>query len=523
MALRRKLFLGHALLFVSLLAMAALCLRGLLQQRRHLRALFGEYAAMQLVESAEVRVIATKSRLRDPHVPASQSLSELQIALDDMRHYKALLGMYDRVLPPEIDSARQADAKTRTRQATARLAGLVAMLQAEHPDPATIGAEADAVAEELAQLLKVCNTFLNRTSIASDQDLHRAVLPVALLAVIVPLALLAVSLWQYRRIMMPLQRLRNWSRRIARGDFSSRCQTEGPREFVELGSDFNRMADELQAFYRRLEEMVAVKSRELVRSERLASVGYLAAGVAHEINSPLNIISGYAQLSAKRLKRPAESPESAELLRWQDIIRDEAFRCKQITGKLLSLCRGGGGREVVSLTQVASDVALMVRGLRNFQGRRLNVLINPADPFAVHANLTEMKQVMLNLTINALEAVSADGGEVIVDARRVNETVELSVIDNGRGMDAATLERVFEPFFTNKRGAGEAGTGLGLSITFAIVADHGGRITAQSDGPGKGSRFQVTLPASATSINASESHPPHPGQIALTPAEGSMP
>src|SRR5204863_8459420 len=116
-----------------------------------------------------------------------------------------------------------------------------------------------------------------------------------------------------------------------------------PREFSELAGEFNQMASELDGLYRELEAKVAAKSKELVRSERLASVGFLAAGVAHEINNPLSIISGYAELSLKRLldsddNDPQSIAEAAQGLR---IIRDESFRCKEITGKLLSLAKTG--------------------------------------------------------------------------------------------------------------------------------------------------------------------------------------
>jgi len=123
------------------------------------------------------------------------------------------------------------------------------------------------------------------------------------------------------------------------------------------------------------------------------------------------------------------------------------------------------------------------------------VEFKPDESMEVVANPTEMKQVLLNLTVNALEAVPPDRGEVRIGGRRSGEWVEVSVEDNGKGMTPETLEQVFEPFFTAKRGAGEPGTGLGLSITHAIVESHGGRIRAESSGPGKGSRFTVRLPA----------------------------
>ena len=236
----------------------------------------------------------------------------------------------------------------------------------------------------------------------------------------------------------------------------------------------------------------------------MVSVGFLAAGVAHEINNPLNIMSGYAELSAKRLRRGAEADVVADVLSALTVIREEAFRCKEITGKLLSLAKGSGeGRETLSLSHVVSDIAVMVRGLKNFRGRHLEVAIDPAEPLAVSANSTEMKQVMLNLMVNALDAVKPGPGEVIIDGRREGGWVEVAVRDNGRGMTSQVLERVFEPFYTDKRGAGEPGTGLGLSITHAIVTNHGGQIRGESDGAGKGSRFVIRLPAHDT---AADSH-----------------
>ena len=101
----------------------------------------------------------------------------------------------------------------------------------------------------------------------------------------------------------------------------------------------------------------------------------------------------------------------------------------------------------------------------------------------------------MNLTVNALEAVSPERGEVRIGGKRSGDWVELSVDDNGKGMTPETMEHVFEPFFTAKRGTGEPGTGLGLSITHAIVENHGGRIRVESEGPGRGSRFTVRLPA----------------------------
>jgi signal transduction histidine kinase len=330
----------------------------------------------------------------------------------------------------------------------------------------------------------------------SDKDLRSAVIAVSSVAALTLLIAVLASLWQYRRIMLPLNRLRQWCRQITAGNFSIKYQATSDREFRELARAVNQMAAELEAFTRKMESMVESKSRELVRSERLASVGYLAAGVAHEINNPLNIMSGYAELTMKRLRRLSCAESDTEVIEHLSIIRSEAFRCKEITAKLLSLAKGNGeARESVSLSAAVLEVVTLVRGLKGIQSKQLTVSIPSNEPLAVVANLTEIKQVLLNLVINAIEAVADHTGKISIDGRRAGDWIELTVSDNGRGMSPETLERIFEPFFTNKRGAGDPGTGLGLSITHAIIAHHGGEISAASDGPNRGSRFVVRMPA----------------------------
>jgi signal transduction histidine kinase len=293
-------------------------------------------------------------------------------------------------------------------------------------------------------------------------------------------------------------------RQVAAGQFTQRIPTEGDeREFAELAVEFNRMAEELDGLYRSLEDKVIAKSKELLRSERLASVGFLAAGVAHEINNPLNIISGYAELSLKQLRRAEHStPPSEDAAQALQIIYEEAFRCKQITEKLLSLAKPGSGNRVpVSLAHVAEEIRMMVRGLKDYGDRSLRLEFDAEDEarrnLTVLADETQMKQVVLNLTINALQSTRPGVGEVVIGGSRNDGWVSLYVQDNGCGMTQDVLDRIFAPFFSAKSegAAAHRGVGLGMSITHAIIEDHGGRIRVQSDGPGKGSRFVIQLPA----------------------------
>lgn len=519
MTLRRKLLLMNIILLAGLAGVFAASAWGLLRQRAHVRASLAEYASLKWVERAELGVVKAKARLHEPGAAPAQALPELHDAMMDLRTYNAIISQYSKVLPPEITATAQNDVKRRTESASAKLGQLVRLLQPprKHPDAlageaqsqivprismAEVSARADEVTSELADLLRVCNTFMNTTTRESDRDLRWAVIAVSSAAAAVALLACLASIWQYRRITVPLRLLREWSRSLSGGDFSRAYEPAGDIEFRELGRDLNHMARELDAFYRSLQQMVEAKSKELVRSERLASVGFLAAGVAHEINNPLSVMAGYAELSIKRL-RAAEHLLVGDVLGWQEVIRAEAFRCKQITGKLLSLAKGGSeAREPVSLTRETSDVAIMVRAIRDFRGRRLRVAIHPADPLHVLANCNEIKQVLLNLIINALEAVDCQSGEVIVDGHRDERWIELTVRDNGRGMTRGTIDHIFEPFYTNKRGSGEPGTGLGLSITHAIVTAHGGAILADSAGPGQGSCFTVRLPACDAPIDS---------------------
>jgi two-component system, NtrC family, sensor kinase len=162
---------------------------------------------------------------------------------------------------------------------------------------------------------------------------------------------------------------------------------------------------------------------------------------------------------------------------------------------------------VLNLSRVVGDVVGLLSGLPAYRERKIVVAMDPAEPLRVKTDEAQMKQVLLNLLMNALEA-TGPGGEVMIFGRRAFDRVELTVADSGRGMDAETLRHAFEPFFTTRRGvAGEPGTGLGLWIVQAIVTRHGGSVSAASDGLGKGSVFRVELPAVPEDERGDEAKP----------------
>lgn len=351
-----------------------------------------------------------------------------------------------------------------------------------------------------ARMSKISDNVRNSIAAAQAAADHRrqqALWTILAVCGVVVIGAIVIGIRQYRQVISPLQRIGDGARGFAAGDFDKRITLAGDREFVALANDFNQMADELAALYRDLEQKVKSKSQELVQSERLANVGYLAAGVAHEINNPLGIIAGYGERALQHLANGLDDSTLPPTQKALTVICEEAFRCKQIIDRLLSLARPGSQTpQVISLAGVAQDVVSTLSGLGTVGSRKLTLTIDPGMDLSVLADEGELKQVMLNLIINALQAVGANSGEVRVRVSRSGDGVELTVADNGVGMTPQTLDRIFQPFYTEKRGQ-RPGTGLGLSIVHAIVTNQNGIITAESAGPQRGSTFTVRWPAAA--------------------------
>ncbi|MGA2033531.1 MAG: HAMP domain-containing sensor histidine kinase [Thermoguttaceae bacterium] len=308
----------------------------------------------------------------------------------------------------------------------------------------------------------------------------------------------------FRWILLPLRTLIHGSREVATGNFDYRIHLQTRDEMSELAEALNDMTARFQAIRDDLDRQVQQRTKQVVRNEQLASVGFLAAGVAHEINNPLASIAMCAEslegrigeiLRAGARDGPA-AQQQAIIDNYLRMIQNEAFRCKEITEKLLDFSRmGQAKRQPTELRELVAGVIDMIGHLGRYHGKHIDLGDGP--PITAPVNAQEIKQVVLNLLTNALDSLD-DGGRVRVELSARDGWAELCVADNGCGMDPAVLEHVFEPFFTRRR-AGQ-GTGLGLSITHRIVADHGGTIVAQSAGPGLGATFRVQLPLAPAQV-----------------------
>ncbi len=304
----------------------------------------------------------------------------------------------------------------------------------------------------------------------------------------------SVSLLLYRNVVSPLRGLRSGTDRLAEGKLETRVELNGDREFVDLQRAFNDMASEMELHCQTLERRVAEKGRELAVAERLASVGFLAAGVAHEINNPLAIMSGYAESLLRMTSTVNDNSNGHTWRRDLETIRDEAFRCKRITQSLLDLSRlGDDHREPVELTRVIDNCISLISAWPASRGVTIETNCPADGQVMTLASEPEIKQVLLNLLVNAIEATTSTKGKVSVGLSRNNGWVELVVRDNGHGMTQETLSRAFEPFYST--GKPRTGLGLGLSISHAIARRHQGSLEAYSDGPGLGATVTLRLPA----------------------------
>ncbi len=307
-----------------------------------------------------------------------------------------------------------------------------------------------------------------------------------------------LSGWISNKLAKPVRALAEGARRMAVGERIDPIVVNTHDEIALLADEFNTMAHEVSTLKNTLEQKVerrtaqlAEKNRELLaiqkelaKAERLAGLGLLAAGVAHEINNPLAIIRGNTELLLDELPGDAEEQEEVEA------IMMEIGRIERIVNNLRVFSRSGmkrvskfllGSLLDSILDQVGHQIPLETyRIARNYRGKDLEI----------EGDQDQIRQIFTNLIINGLQAM--EGGGILtldISPDAGGETVSITVADSGPGISQEHLEKLFTPFFSTK----SSGTGLGLAVSYGIVRDHGGEIRVESE-QGKGAIFTVILP-----------------------------
>ncbi|MGH9432266.1 MAG: ATP-binding protein [Terriglobia bacterium] len=232
-----------------------------------------------------------------------------------------------------------------------------------------------------------------------------------------------------------------------------------------------------------LTERVSLED-QLVQSEKLSSIGLLAAGVAHEVNTPLAVIASQGQMLLRQT--PVESPHHPVL---EKIVK-QSFRASEIVNNLLKFSRlSGSERAELDLNKVIQETASLLEPMIRASKIRLNLQLASELP-AVYGNFGKLQQVFVNLVLNARDAMPM-GGELLLVTEHDESVVRAEVCDTGVGIAPDVLNRIFDPFFTTK-GSGR-GTGLGLAVTYGIISEHAGKIQVKSK-PGKGTTFRLEFP-----------------------------
>lgn len=296
-----------------------------------------------------------------------------------------------------------------------------------------------------------------------------------------------------RNVVNRLNLLIDVVEKTGKGNFSqvpASSQKGGPKKSLIFGGNSDEVGILIQKFNSMEEQLIQRegeldrKNKELLRSKKLAAIGTLASGVAHELNNPLNNI----YISAQVLQREAKD-ECSPLVK--DILNDiigQTIRVKRIVGDLLEFARGKEPvMRRVNLNEIIMASYKLVSTATNTEGVSLDINTN-SEAIMIDADPEQMERVFINLFSNAIDAMSGKGNLTIRLTKEAN-FVTIEVSDTGKGMSADAVEKIFEPFYTTK----DKGTGLGLAIVFNIIKKHGGDISVDSE-EGKGTIFRIKLP-----------------------------
>ncbi|MBL8814354.1 MAG: HAMP domain-containing protein [Planctomycetaceae bacterium] len=314
--------------------------------------------------------------------------------------------------------------------------------------------------------------------------------------VLIIVAYLTGLLW----IGRPLGVLMEKAERIGRGDFTAPIHLAQNDELGTLATSLNQMCDRLIEQRNSIEQETTRRIQaieQLRHADRLKTVGHLAAGVAHELGTPLNVIGGRAALIASGKLSDDQTRDSARA------IKDETDHIADIVRQLLAFARLRQPEPArTDLDQVIGKTVELVQTLAERNHVQLDVR-TPDTPVSAMIDASQIQQVLTNIVMNAIQAMPG-GGQITISTTMTNEQSEtaqdrsmacIRVTDTGPGIPEETLQQIFDPFFTTKD-VGE-GTGLGLSIALGIVQEHGGHIEAESQ-PGNGTTFRIYLPTESS-------------------------
>jgi two-component system NtrC family sensor kinase len=511
---RHKLFLAHGLVVAIVVLLVGVTLYGLVSYRITIRTCDKKLRELTKAEEfrAKVKAIADPNGANNVNVitgrveEARAALEQYLTLLKDFAHSGQIYGLDElnlaQGMEKTLDGLRDA---VQSPSAGVVDQGMTSLVNAKN-----VQSKLNELKDASDDLITIIRNDV-RTRLNNASEDYKQCLWLLLGISGTGILLMTGSLrFFYRWIFYPIRDLQQGVDKVAKGDFKHVIRIQSSDEIQDLAAAFNDMTHRLDEMYADLARQVNERSRQLVRSERLASVGFLAAGVAHEINNPLaSIVFCSEALERRILDMLAQIPpsstaaeESKVITKYLKMIQQESLRCKEITARLLEFSRGGERRrEPTDLGELIQGVLDMVQHLQNRRGK--NLIFDPAEQIIALVNAQEIKSVIVNLVVNALDSME-EGGTLTIHLGIRDGQAELVFQDTGCGMTGEVLENIFEPFYTRSRTG--KGTGLGLSICHRIISQHRGEIEAYSAGPNQGSTFAVRLPLQPAD-EASDSYP----------------
>ncbi|MDW7772973.1 MAG: ATP-binding protein [Desulfobulbaceae bacterium] len=341
----------------------------------------------------------------------------------------------------------------------------------------------DSIINKSQWMAKSANEALRQKTTSAMQKVSSSKRILAITLVFAVFVVILISLYLINSITKPVAELLNATRTIKTGNLQFRIEEQLKDEFRELASSFNEMAVSLQEQYQKLQQ-----------TERLAVVGELAAGMAHEIKNPLAGIKVSIEVLSQELELEQEDREI-----FLGVI-NEVDRINSLLNSLLSYARppkpasvSFDVHEVLESTIKSAQYSLKTTSYETEQKRKKIDFVKDFSPDVpdIVADPSQLKQVFLNLILNAIDAIPERGTITVQTRKFPNETVEISISDNGKGMDSQIIDKIFNPFFTTKSN----GTGLGLAVSKRLVEQHnGGSISVANNPYGMGVTFTITLP-----------------------------
>jgi two-component system NtrC family sensor kinase len=348
--------------------------------------------------------------------------------------------------------------------------------------------------------------------------MHNRLIVFAVSIAVVAITIILFAVVVYLMIYRPINKLQAGTLRLAVGDLSYRIDMQGRGEFGMLARSFNNMAENLRTAYQelkdwseRLAERVEEKTAELenvhkgmLHVEKMASLGKMAASVAHELNNPIAGIVTYSKLLEKKITRELNpSKDRDKIMGELELIRSESMRCGNIVRNLLAFARGTSPNfEKYDLEKVISKGLEIINHHMELAGVSAETKINLIEQ-GIEGDPDQILQALIALFVNAIEAMP-NGGKLFVSAETIipeeNEII-LKIQDTGVGIPEDIRDKIFEPFFSTKKE--KKGVGLGLPVVYGIVQRHKGKIWMESRAQ-EGSTFYIRLPVSQKNFQNSE-------------------